>query len=136
MDCPGFLCRKHTITTCMDQPLPKVDVVCVPPPASGPHSDDYTVLMWARMEPDKLLCAFDARRGTFRQGASPFPTGRACASVIINQGERKRLWVSALVSINGCGHFLIYHGTLSLAILLLLFLEQLCGADLLSRPGN
>eukprot|EP00731_Ephydatia_muelleri_P004699 Em0002g875a len=99
IDCPGFLCRKHTVATHMDQPLPKVDVVCVPPTSSDPLSNDCTVWMWAKMDPDKLLCAFDARRGTFRQGASPLPTGRACASIIINQGEMKRLWVSTL---NNC----------------------------------
>ena len=98
MACPGFLCRKHTVTMCMNQPLQKVDAVSIPPPpAACLPSDKYSVWMWTKHHSDKQLGVLDVHRGTFRHAEALTPGGRACATVVITEGERRRIWVSTLV---------------------------------------
>ena len=95
---PGFFCRKHTITTYVDQPLLKVDAVNVAPATAGPLSEGYQVWILTKQSEDKQLCVLDAHRGTFRRAEATLPGGRAHATIVINQEERKRIWISTLVS--------------------------------------
>ena len=105
---PEFFCRKHTITRSRDQPLHKVDAVQASPSKTGPQSDGYNVWMWARQNSERQLSILDAHRGTFKGAEVTLPGGRARATMVISNGDSRRVWVSTVVSVGvwlgwGCG---------------------------------
>ena len=96
---PGFLCRKHTITTTTSQqPLHKIQQTYSLPVPEGHGSLDCSyVWTWSRANRERNYSILNAERGVFMAGERICEGGRVYCMTATGEVE-KRLWTGTAVS--------------------------------------
>ena len=103
---PGFLCRKHTITTTTSQqPLHKIQQAFSLPVLEGhANLDSSYVWTWCKANRERNYSILNAERGVFIAGEKICEGGRVYCMTATGEVE-KRLWTGTAVS--GCGQCVV-----------------------------